>query len=267
MSPMDTKPRRDLIEGMLEIRHVESREASREAYDALYQDVRIANLVRHLDRLLDLADARPGMALLDVAGGDGALVRRARERGVAAQGVDLSLVAQKQGLREMPTGSLVLGDGECLPFASGRFDRVTSIGSLEHYEDMPAGVREMKRVLRPDGLALILVPNSFGLRWNVLHAWTNGDIHDDGQPIQRYGTRVQWTRLLEAGGLRPVRTLGIEKEDDLPAGPAEWARMLRHPSRWLIPFSRYMPVNMASMLVFICERSDSVSRDRENRSG
>ena len=256
MDPMKSELHRDLTEGMLEIRHVESREASREAYDALYEDVRIANLVRHLDRLLDLADARPGMALLDVAGGDGALVRRARERGVAAQGVDLSLVAQQQGLGEMPPGSLVQGDGECLPFASGRFDRVTSIGSLEHYEDMLAGVREMKRVMHPDGRALVLLPNSFGLRWNVLHAWTQGDIHDDGQPIQRYATRLQWTRLLEAGGLRPIQTLGIEKQDDLPSGPAEWAQMLRHPSRWLIPFSRFMPANMASMLVFVCVPSD-----------
>lgn len=244
-----------LTRGMMEIRHVGDAAASGAAYDALYADTRIANQVRHLDWLLDLLELAPGQRLLDVACGRGDLVRLARQRGLQAQGVDLSRVALAGGRGRMPVGSLVAGDGQCLPFADAAFDRLCSIGSLEHYGDMLAGLREMSRILAPEGLALVLVPNSFGLRWNVLHAWRSGDIHDDGQPIQRYATRAQWTRLLEAGGLSVERVLGCEAPDDWPAGPREWLRLLIHPSRLMIPLSPWLPPDMASMFVFLCRKT------------
>jgi SAM-dependent methyltransferase len=246
-----------LTRGMMEIRHVGDSAASGAAYDALYADTRIANQVRHLDWLLDLMELEPGQRLLDVACGRGDLVRLARERGLLAQGVDLSRVALSGGLGRMPVGSLVAGDGQDLPFADAAFDRLCSIGSLEHYGDMLAGVSEMSRLLAPEGLALVLVPNSFGFRWNVLHAWRSGDIHDDGQPIQRYATRAQWTRLLAAGGLKVQRVLGSEAPDDWPAGPREWLRLLAHPSRLMIPLSPWLPPDMASMFVFLCRKTAS----------
>ncbi len=240
---------------MMEIRHVQDPEASRQAYDALYAETGIENLVDHLDWLLDLLQVEAGQSLLDVACGRGDLVRLARQRGLRAQGVDLSRVALARGLQRMPVGSLLAADGTRLPFASASFDRLSSVGSLEHYEDMPAGLREMSRVLRSDGRALILVPNSFGLRWTVLHAWRSGELHDDGQPIQRYGTRGQWSRLLAAGGLEVERVLGCEAPDDWPGGLAGWLGALRHPSRLLVPLGRHLPTDMASMFVFLCRKT------------
>jgi len=253
--PAAPAPVADLTRGMIEIRHVADRGDAQAAYDGLYAGHGIDNPVRHLEHLLDLIDARPGQRLLDVACGEAGLVRVARARGLTAQGVDLSPVALAAGRRGgLPTGVLAVADGQALPFPDRCFDRVTNIGSLEHYADPLAGVAEMARVLAPGGRAAILVPNTFGLRWSVLHAWRHGDVHDDGQPIQRYATRGQWQRLLEAGGLIVERVVGSENQDDLPASGRDIGVLLRHPSRLLIPLARWVPVDMASMLIFVCGR-------------
>lgn len=245
------------VAGMIELRHVADDQA-RAAYDALYAQAGIQNLVGHLGWLLDQVEARPGMRLLDVACGEGELVRLARRRGLAAQGVDLSQVALSHGRDGLAPGVLVAADGTALPFPDGHFQRLTSVGSLEHYADMPAGLREMARVLDPDGQALILVPNSFGLRWNVLHVWRTGDVHDDGQPIQRYGTRRQWQRLIEASGLQVLRCVGSEGAEGAALGGKDLPGLLRHPSRLLGLAASRLPVDLASMLVFLCRRASTI---------
>jgi len=239
---------------MMEMRHVAG--TTRAAYNAIYASAGI----RHPDRLwpwlLDLIGAGPGMRLLDVACGEGQLLAFAARRGLEAHGIDLSDVALARARSSAAEAVLAVASGERLPYPDGLFQRVTNLGSLEHYEDPVRGAREMARVLASDGLACLHVPNSFGLRWSVLHAWRHGDVHDDGQPIQRYGTRLQWTRLLQAGGLRVERVLGFDEPADLPRRARDWpGLLLRHPSRLLIPATRWLPVDMASIFLFLCRRA------------
>jgi SAM-dependent methyltransferase len=47
----------------------------------------------------------------------------------------------------------------CLPWADGQFDRIVSIDTLEHLEDDRPFLHELRRVLRPDGQAIVTVPN------------------------------------------------------------------------------------------------------------
>ena len=240
--------------GLIEIRHVPG--STRAAYNEIYDDVGI----RHPDWLwtwlLDLAGAEPGMRLLDVACGEGQLLRFALQRGLEAHGVDLSDVALQAAIADAPGAVVATADGEMLPYPDDYFDRVTNMGSLEHYDDPVQGAAEMARVVRPDGLVLLHVPNTFGLRWNVLHAWRHGDVHDDGQPIQRYGTRRQWERVLAEGGLRVERVMGYDEPADMPQSPAEWLALPRHPSRLLIPLTRFLPPDMASIFMFVCRKAD-----------
>jgi SAM-dependent methyltransferase len=50
---------------------------------------------------------------------------------------------------------LACGDVGALPFRSGSFDLVTSVAAFEHFLDVPAVLAELRRVLRPGGLAWI----------------------------------------------------------------------------------------------------------------
>jgi demethylmenaquinone methyltransferase / 2-methoxy-6-polyprenyl-1,4-benzoquinol methylase len=47
-------------------------------------------------------------------------------------------------------------DAQALPFTDGSFDRVTAGFTVRNFGDLDAGLREMRRVLRPGGRAVIL---------------------------------------------------------------------------------------------------------------
>lgn len=55
----------------------------------------------------------------------------------------------------------VVADATALPFRDGSFDRVSAISSIEHIPDDRSVGREIARVLRPGGRAVISVPYTF----------------------------------------------------------------------------------------------------------
>jgi ubiquinone/menaquinone biosynthesis C-methylase UbiE len=219
-----------------------------------YDDLHGAGVLRQRDSfyiwLLSLLEGRPGQSLLDISCGQGILLRFAQRKGLHATGLDLSPLAAASTHRT-GVGSVTVANAERLPYADDSFDYVTNIGSLEHYFAPPQAVREMKRVLRPDGRALLLLPNTFGLLSNVLYVWRTGQVFDDGQPLQRYGTSGQWRQLLEGNGLRVEHTYKYER-----AWPRTWHDLswyLLHPHRFArTMLSLVVPTNLASFLVYLC---------------
>jgi SAM-dependent methyltransferase len=239
------------LDGMVEIRHAADGRQSRAGYERIFGGAGIRQPRRTWPRVLDLLEARPGERLLDLASGEAGVLEAARGRGLEAVALDLSILALRRARDRAPGAVVLAGDGERLPFADGAFERVLCFGSLEHFDDPAAGAREVARVLAPAGRALVQLPNTFGLRWNVAHAWRHGEPCDDGQPIQRYGTRHQWRRLLETAGLRVLRTCPYEDRTHLQR-PWHWLAAARHPSRWLIPLAPWLPVDMAMAFMFVC---------------
>lgn len=238
---------------MIEIRHTEkSNAALRSAYDELYRQGSTEHLRSYYRWILKQLAPCPGSRLLDVACGTGALVDEARRQGLQASGVDFSAVA----LRSYPA-PLAAADAAALPFADASFDYVVNLGSLEHLVDMEQGVREMARVLHPAGSCCVLVPNTFGLFWTIRHALCTGDIADDGQPLQRYATRRQWERVLEGNGLRVERVIGYELPP--PETLRQWLRYARTFRNRFLPalLGPHIPVNLASMLVFLCRKAET----------
>ncbi len=235
---------------MLEIRRVSEQASVQRAYDNIYRGSGIRQLNSFYRWILRLLQPKPGMRLLDVACGMGVLPRLAADMGLEAYGLDLSEYALRSGSWSS-LARLLVANGERVPCADSIFDYVTSIGSLEHYEDPATGVREIARVLAPSGLACILLPNTFSLLGNVLFAWHTGRTADDGQPIQRYAARYEWQDLLEANGLAVVRTVKYERELPTSLGDVIW--YLRHPKAVahliLMPL---LPINLANSFVFLC---------------
>lgn len=236
---------------MLEIRHTETADGVKGAYDDIYESEKP---IRHPDTfyrwILRLLDPLPGSRLLDVACGEGVLPIMAAERGVVAHGFDLSYSALLKGAGS--DAHLVLANGEHLPYPDNTFDYLTNIGSLEHYDDPLLGAREMARVLVRGGRACILLPNSFSLA-NILFALHNGRTADDGQPIQRYATQYEWREVLEGAGLMVERT---EKFERLwPRNREDVRRYLRRPKDigWLM-LTPFLPLNLANHFAFLCRR-------------
>ncbi len=234
---------------MIEIRHTSE---TQPVYDAIYRGTAIRQMDSFFLWIQELLRIAPGERLLDVSTGRGQMVQLALERGIQAYGLDFSGVACRLASGRSP-GHIVCADAHALPFPDNSFDAVTNLGSLEHLQDMAQGVREMARVLRPSGRACITVPNTFGLFWNVQVAWRTGDVDDDGQPLQRYGTRRQWEQLLESNGLQVVEVRGYEHEHAFPRTWQDvrryWFRPIRTTRMLLSPL---LPVNLAGQFVFLC---------------
>jgi SAM-dependent methyltransferase len=91
--------------------------------------------------------------------------------GARAVGLDMSI----QSLRQSLAGADELGhrgsievmqsDAESLPVAGGCFDVALSIGVLHHTSDTGSGVREIQRVLKPGGLAIVMLYRSGNPKW------------------------------------------------------------------------------------------------------
>jgi SAM-dependent methyltransferase len=69
-----------------------------------------------------------------------------------------------------PPANFVRGDGANLPFTSGGFDAVVSNNSLEHVSDLEGCLKEIGRVLRPDGRLYVAVPDASTLT-DRLYRW------------------------------------------------------------------------------------------------
>ena len=98
-------------------------------------------------------DAAPGMRVLDLATGVGAMAHRliAAFPGISLVGIDLSdqqLAAAHANHPEIP---IARADATRMPFADATFDRIHCSWLLEHVPDPVAVLREVRRVLKPGG--------------------------------------------------------------------------------------------------------------------
>lgn len=127
----------------------------------------------HLGRLLDLT---PSDDVLDVACGPGRSARHhMRTFGCRVIGLDYSWRSMREAQRSAGgSGYFLVGDGERLPFADGRFDAVTIECSLCLFSQKGAALREMYRVLKPGGrigIADLALEQPLPSAWDHLAVW------------------------------------------------------------------------------------------------
>lgn len=118
-----------------------------------------SHLERYAAEALALAQLSPGERAIDVATGPGTLARlAARVTQVAA--LDFSS-AMLQALAERATPverarlDLRQGDGQALPYEGASFDAAFSMFGLFMFPDRSRGFSELRRVLRPNGRAVV----------------------------------------------------------------------------------------------------------------
>lgn len=99
-----------------------------------------------------------GRSVLDVGCGTGWFSQRASARGAQVVSLDVGERLLFK-VREKCPSELVAGDACALPFASSTFDVVISSECIQHTLDPLRAVREMGRVLNPEGTLIVTVPN------------------------------------------------------------------------------------------------------------
>lgn len=176
------------------------------AYDEIYRRSPFGDSPRFYEWVARLAAPRRGERVLDIGCGAGGALAALVRAGARPIGLDVSAEALRLARLAVPDVPLVQGDGAALPFPSRSARLLFNLGNLEHFEDLAGGVREMRRVLEPDGAAWILLPNVYysGAIWRAILGGRGPDHH---QPIDRFATASEWRELLAAGGLRVERSI------------------------------------------------------------
>jgi demethylmenaquinone methyltransferase/2-methoxy-6-polyprenyl-1,4-benzoquinol methylase len=116
---------------------------------------------RFLVSLLD--GIGPDDVVLDVATGTGAVaLELVRQRGCSVVGVDQSPEMLAEARRRLVLAAetrrvrLMEASAHELPFEDASFDGLTAAYLLRYLDDLPAGLRELTRVLRPGATAALL---------------------------------------------------------------------------------------------------------------
>lgn len=108
--------------------------------------------------------------------------------------------AQERGLHNIVTKQ---GDVTGLPFADASFCIVVTRFSAHHWLDVPAALREVKRVLKPNGLLVVIditAPEA-PLHDTTLQAV---ELLRDGSHVRDYRPS-EWAAMLQAAGFQPER--------------------------------------------------------------
>lgn len=116
-----------------------------------------------LDRYLGKAPKHT--KLLDFGCGSGIFVEELEKAGFDAHGVDISDEAVRFGALQGIKNLSVI-DSHKINFSDNTFDVVLSMDVLEHLEDEEWALKEIERILKPNGIFVVMVP-AYMFLWGV----------------------------------------------------------------------------------------------------
>lgn len=128
--------------------------------------------------------------------------------------------AAQRGLTGIETAS---GRAEQLPYAAGRFDLVCTRYSAHHWLDVPAALKEMRRVVVSGGALLVI--DLLGAEHPLVDTWLQSIelLRDPSHVRDRSAT--EWTRLLTQAGFELLEQEAFPTR--LEFGP--WVERMRTP--------------------------------------
>jgi ubiquinone/menaquinone biosynthesis C-methylase UbiE len=115
----------------------------------------------HVTRYLAARELVSGKIVLDIASGSGYGTQILAETAQKVYGVDVNERAVNYSQKHFGGKNIeyLVGDGEKIPLPTHSVDVVITFETIEHIADYKKFVKEIKRVLRPDGLAIVSTPN------------------------------------------------------------------------------------------------------------
>jgi len=139
------------------------------------------------------------------------ILRWVADHGARPVGIDVSMdVVREAGkvLGDHRSG-FAIGDVRAIPFRDAAVDAVYSMGTIEHFDEYALATREIFRVLRPGGIALVGVPNKLDpfLRPLLVHVLNLVGLY--GYGMEKSFMPRQLQRLLESVGFRVTARTGV----------------------------------------------------------
>jgi SAM-dependent methyltransferase len=135
-------------------------------------DVQFLNVLRsaEIDQIASVFT--PGSRILEIGAGTGIQALKLRQAGFDVAAVDISS-SHYAAHMVFPVEHY---DGKRLPFADATFDIVFSSNVLEHIADLPAMHAEMRRVLKPGGISVHLMPTHAWRLWTTLSGYPTAPV-------------------------------------------------------------------------------------------
>ncbi len=140
-------------------------------YDGLNRVISFGIDVKWRKKVLQLVSDKNPKTVLDIATGTGDLaILMTNTSAEEIIGLDISagmLEVGKKKIAEKKLDSkikMVLGDSESIPYPDNYFDAITVAFGVRNFETLEKGLAEILRVLKPDGIFVILetsVPTKF----------------------------------------------------------------------------------------------------------
>jgi ubiquinone/menaquinone biosynthesis C-methylase UbiE len=182
--------------------------------------------------VVDFALPQPHEVAVDIATGAGhtAHVLAGRCRYVLATDITPEMLRETGRIAaglELPNLGLGLAMAEALPFAVASLDVVTCRVAPHHFQDVSAFCRELRRVLKPSGRAV--VHDTIAPEDDEVAAWVNDvELHRDPSHVEDLKVSA-WRALLEGAGLEVVRVQTEHNPDDHEF--EDWARRSGTPAQ------------------------------------
>jgi len=187
-------------------------------YDAMNR-VMTAGLDRRWRRITVEQVVRKGDRVLDACCGTGDLAIGARARGADVVGLDFSEAMLERSRSKSREIEWVRGDVLALPFDDSSFDAVTVGFGVRNVDDLEAGLRELRRVLRPGGcIGILEITRPRGALAPFYRLWFDRVVPAIGRvlpggsaytylpaSVRRFPVPEELAALLEAAGFSAVR--------------------------------------------------------------
>lgn len=132
-------------------------------YDGLNRVISFGIDIKWRKKVVNLVKESKPDTILDIATGTGDLaINLAKTNASKIIGLDISsgmLEIGKQKIKKKHLDSkieMVLGDSENMPFADNSFDAITVAFGVRNFETLENGLKEIYRVLKPNGTFVIL---------------------------------------------------------------------------------------------------------------
>lgn len=187
-----------------------SRELLVAKYDAYYRAKpnKWASEVRNAFAFRTMARHFPTQPqkILDIGCGNGHTLEYFGQRWqrTALHGVDFSTEAVRLAKQRVPRGHFITGWIEDMEPRG--FELVILLGVAEHFEDLPAGLAAVRRMIADDGLLYIEVPNCIAYPESE-HVEGFRELATGNHQYEWHLFRASWERILLEAGLETVESL------------------------------------------------------------